>query len=47
MRKENKHYLLKLIILGLIVFGVWVLFWSPESPKTVYQKELANDILQN
>lgn len=47
MRKENKHYGIKLILLALIGFGVWVAFWDMPAPQIPGEKVLSNDVLQN
>lgn len=47
MRKENKHYGMKLILLAVVGFGVWMFFWDKPAPNTPVEKILSNDVLQN
>ena len=47
MREKKKHYGLKLLLVLLAAFCVWVYFWDEPAPKQPVEQVLSNDVLKN
>ena len=46
MRKK-KHHILKLLLIVLVGFGVWIFFWDKPAPEKGNVIDLSNDVLQS
>ncbi len=47
MRKEKKHILLKIILVALLGFGVYVVFWNIPVSVTTIEKTIQNVTVDN
>jgi len=45
MRKKNKHYKIKFILLLIIAFCVWIVFWKAPAPVEHVEKTLSHEAL--
>ena len=45
MKRENKHYGLKIILLLIVAFGVWIAFWKAPAPMEHVEKTLGHEAL--
>lgn len=45
MKRENKHYGLKLIVLLIVAFGVWIAFWKAPVQTEHVEKTLGHEAL--
>ena len=45
MKRENKHYGLKIIVLLIAAFGVWIAFWKAPAPVEHVEKTLSHEAL--
>ena len=45
MKRENKHYVLKIIVLLIVAFGVWIAFWKAPATTEHVEKPLGHEVL--